>query len=110
MGVNVRRAVSPACTAQVTASMWASLLFFFLPPLLRGGSPISSKEARPVGRVKSSSPCLQASVMESLSWLPVLMPSAEALGGPGPITNHCLRGAPPPRGHGSPTPPGGCPP
>ena len=65
--------VSPACTAQVMASMWSSLLFFFLCPPLRGGSPISSKEAGPCRQSKVLHSCLQASGMESLSWLPVFM-------------------------------------
>lgn len=65
--------VSPACTAQVTASMWTSLLFFFLRPPLRGGSPISSKEAGPCKQSKVLHSCLQASGMESPSWLPVFM-------------------------------------
>ena len=77
----------------------ASLLFCFLPPPLRGGSPISSREAGPCRQSEVLQPCLQASGMESLSWLPMFMPSAEAPGGPGPITNQGLRGAPPPRGH-----------
>lgn len=77
----------------------ASLLFCFLPPPLRGGSPISSREAGPCRQSEVLQPCLQARGMESLSWLPMFTPSAEVPGGPGPITNQGLRGAPPPRGH-----------
>ena len=64
---------SPACTAQVTASMWASLLFFFLSPPLRVAAQSAAEKPGPAGSVKSSSPCPQASGMESLSWLPMFM-------------------------------------